>query len=347
MNLGQWGQQASRQSDETSGKERGANLGPSFSFIIEWDNARISELGRAREMLRVLQGQVIAHRPKPEKPPQIIILYDKNRVDPAVIQQALDDTIDSKAWDAVIQLVPTDGLGYYQLKNYGVLQSERDITLFIDSDVIPEPGWFDALMSAIEQPQVQVVGGNTYIKPDNFLARAFSIFWFYGIRSKGTALYDHPFIYANNVAFKTKLLRDYPFPELQSFRGQCRVLSDNLRRNGITVYRHDGARVMHPTTNGVRHFFCRAICEGHDVVTIGRELRLGRLHASPVGALLRFGGEMKSMVGRAVRDRKEVGLSVPGAIAASLVGTTYNVFKLFGEVVTFFNPGLVRRYWAI
>jgi Glycosyl transferase family 2 len=347
MSGGQWSDQISRQPEETTGTGRGVNLGPSYSFIIEWDNARLSELGRARQMLKALQEQVVAHRPKPEKPPQIIILYDKHRVDPAIIQQALNETIDSSAWDADIKIVPTDGLGYYQLKNYGVLQADREITLFIDSDVIPEPGWFDALMGAIERPEVQVVGGNTYVKPDHFLAKAFGIFWFYDIRSKGTALYDHAFIYANNVAFKTRLLREYPFPDLESFRGQCRVLSDHLRRNGITIYRHDGARVMHPTTNGVGHFFCRAICEGHDVVTIGRELQMGRLHASPVGALVRFGRDMKSMIGRTIRDRREVGLSVPGAVAASLVGATYIVFKFFGEVVTFFSPGVVRRYWAI
>lgn len=347
MNLVHAGEEISRQSEGASENDRGVNLGPSFSFIIEWDNARISELGRARQMLKALQEQVVAHRPMPNKPPQIVILYDRNRVDPALVRRVLDETIDGKAWDAIVKLVPTDGLGYYELKNYGVLEADNDVTLFIDSDVIPEPGWFDALMGAIERPEVEVVGGNTYVKPDHFLAKAFGIFWFYGLRSKGEALHDHYLLYANNVAFKTRFLKEHPFPKMGSFRGQCRVLSDDLRRNGITIYHHDGARVMHPTTNGLGHFFCRAICEGHDTVMIGRELHMGRLHASPLGALIRFGRNMKSMIGRAVRDRREVGLSVTGAIAATLVGTAYNSFKFFGEVVTFFSPGLVRRRWPI
>lgn len=347
MSVTQLSEQGSRRPKEESGTDRGSNLGPSFSFIIEWDNARLSELSRARAMLKTLQEQVIAHRPRPDKPPQIVILYDKNLVDPTIIQHALDDTIDSEAWDAIVEIVPTDGLSYYKLKNSGVLHSDREITLFIDSDVIPEPGWFDALMGAIEQPGIDIVGGNTYVKPDHFLAKAFGIFWFYGLRSKGAELHDHYLFYANNVAFKTHLLRNYPFPDLESFRVQCRVLSNHLRRNGVKVYHHDGARVMHPTTNGIGHFFCRAICEGHDVVMIGRELHMGRLHASPVGALVRFGRNMKSMVGRAMRDRHDVGLSLLGAIAAALVGTAYNSFKLFGEVVTFFSPGFVRRHWPI
>ena len=67
MSGGQWSDQISRQPEETTGTGRGVNLGPSYSFIIEWDNARLSELGRARQMLKALQEQVVAHRPKPEK----------------------------------------------------------------------------------------------------------------------------------------------------------------------------------------------------------------------------------------------------------------------------------------
>jgi hypothetical protein len=239
------------QSQNASDVERLVNVGPSFSFIIEWDNARLSELGRTREMLKALQEQVVAHRPKPAQPPQIVILYDKNKVDPAIIHQVLVETIDEAAWEASIQIVPTDGLGYYELKNFGVPHTDREIVVFIDSDTIPESGWFDALMGAIEQPQIDVVGGNTYVRPDRFLAKAFGIFWFYGLRSKGADLYSHEFLYANNVAFKRHVLERYPFPRLDSFRGQCRVLSHRLRNSGIAVYRHDGARMMHPTTNGL------------------------------------------------------------------------------------------------
>jgi Glycosyl transferase family 2 len=335
------------QSQNALGVERLINVGPSFSFIIEWDNARLSELGRTREMLKALQEQVVAHRPKPAQPPQIVILYDKTKVDPAIIHQVLAETIDGAAWDASVQIVPTDGLGYYELKNFGVPHTDREIVVFIDSDTIPESGWFDALMGAIEQPHIDVVGGNTYVRPDRFLAKAFGIFWFYGLRSKGTDLYSHEFLYANNVAFKRHVLERHPFPRLDSFRGQCRVLSHNLRSSGIAVYRHDGARMMHPTTNGLGHFIHRAICEGHDAVTIHREFRMGRLRTGPIGALVRLGRDLKSMAGRAAHDRHDLGLSVPGAVAASLVGATYIFFKFLGELMTYVSPGFVRRHWPI
>ena len=38
---------------------------PSLSVIVEWDNARLSEIGRAREMLTVLRVQLTALEPAP------------------------------------------------------------------------------------------------------------------------------------------------------------------------------------------------------------------------------------------------------------------------------------------
>jgi hypothetical protein len=323
------------------------NTGPSFAFIIEWDNARLSELGRARQMLKALQEQVVHHRPLPARPPQIVILYDKNRVDPAIIHQTVAEMIDASAWQASIELLPTDGLGYYELKNFGVPHTDREIVLFIDSDTIPEPGWFDALMSAIEQPHIDVAGGSTFVAPDSFVAKAFNLFWFFERRSKGASLRPHNYFYANNVAFKRSVLERYPYPDLESFRGQCHVMCGRLREDGFTIYRHDGARMMHPTTNGIGHFFRRAICEGHDEVTIHRAKKMGRLLTGPFGSLARLMRRLKSMAGGAMRNRRDVDLSVFGAIAAMGLGTVYCMLKFFGEIVTYYNPTFVRRHWPI
>ena len=337
----------SRASQPDSEARAQANAGPSFAIIIEWDNARLSELGRARQMLKALQEQVINYRPQPAQPPQIVILYDKSRIDPKIIHQTLDEMIDATAWQAVVKLVPTDGLNYYELKNFGVPQTDREIILFIDSDTIPEAGWLDALMSSIEQPHIDVVGGNTYVAPDNFVARAFSLFWFFEVRSKGAALRPYNFFYANNVAFKRSVLERYPYPDMESFRGQCHVMSEQMRRDGIIIYRHDGARMMHPPTNGIGHFLRRAICEGHDEVTIHRANNMGRLLTGPFGSLSRLARKFNSMIGGAVRHRRDIGLSVLGAVAAVGLGTVYCVLKFFGEVVTYYNPTFVRRHWPI
>lgn len=339
--------EAPHQSRQIPEAQAQVNAGASFAVIVEWDNARISELGRTRQMLKALQEQVIAHRPKPARPPQVAILYNKNQVDPDIINRVIGESIDGTAWDAIIQIIPTDGLDYYKLKNFGVTQTNREIVIFIDSDVIPEPGWLDALMSAIERPEIDIVGGNTYVTPDNFLGKAFGLFWFYGLRSKQSTLHCHDIFYANNVAFKRALLERYPYPDLDSFRGQCIVLSEQLRRDHITIYRHDGARTEHPATNGFKHFYRRAICHGHDDMTINRVKNTGALLMSPVGSVVRLWHGLRSTFIRAIRHRGDVGLSVLGAAAAMVLGVLYLLLKFFGEIVTYFNPNLVRRYWPI
>jgi Glycosyl transferase family 2 len=333
-----------RHTPETQGR---ANAGPSFAFIIEWDNARLSELGRSRRMLKALQEQVIAHRPIPARPPQVVILYDKHEVDPKIIERVIAETIDADAWDSSLKLIPTDGLHYYELKNFGVPHTDREIVIFLDSDTIPESGWLDALMSAIERPEIDVVGGNTYVSPSSFIAKAFALFWFYGLRAEGRGLYSHDFFYANNVAFKRAVLERYPYPNLDSFRGQCHMLSEQLRRDGVKIFRQDSARMGHPPPNGFKHFYRRAICEGHDEMAINRERNAGTKWASPVGSAIRLREGLKSSLNRIVKHRRDVGLSVAGAGAAAALGAIYCFLKYFGEVVTYVSPKFVRRHWPI
>ena len=204
-------------------------------------------------------------------------------------------------------MIPTDGLKYYQLKNYGASQSDGDVIILIDSDVIPDPGWFDALMSVIDNPEVEVACGNTYVSMETFFSKAFSMFWFFEIKAITSNVYPIDKLFANNVAFKRETFERFPFPELDSFRGQCLVLSEQLRREGLTIYRHDGARVSHPPTNGFTHFCKRAICAGHDEVTIDRLRNPGSWRHSPPGSIVRLGRELASMLRRTARHRRDVG----------------------------------------
>jgi hypothetical protein len=337
----------SEQAKPTVQHTEATGTGPSFALIIEWDNARLSELGRTRQMLKALQEQLVAYRFKSNRPPQIVILYDQGRVGSDIIHQTIEETIDFTTLDAIIKVIPTEGLGYYELKNAGVAHTDNDVILFIDSDTIPEQGWLDALMSAIQRPDVDVVGGNTYVAPDTFLAKSFGLFWFFEMRSKSDDLYPYDHFYANNVAIRRELVERYPYPNLESFRGQCHVLSIQMRNEGHRIWKHGGARMAHPTTNGFRHFWRRAICEGHDEMTLHRSRKAGRLLTSPAGSLIRLLRDMRSMAGRVAHHHKDVGLSATGAVGALCVGSAYCALKFFGDVVTYIDPNIVRRRWPI
>jgi hypothetical protein len=83
-----------------------------FSVVIEWENALLSELGRTREMLKQLHEQlteaVEARYPNPE----IIILYDKEAVDQQLIEEVVEEAAELEAWPADMRIIPTRGLEY-------------------------------------------------------------------------------------------------------------------------------------------------------------------------------------------------------------------------------------------
>jgi glycosyltransferase involved in cell wall biosynthesis len=323
--------------------QRDGNAGPSVSLVIEWDNARLSELGRARQMLAAVQAQVVAHEPKPDAPVQLIILYDKHDVDPALIETTLRESTDPAAWDVDIRLVATDGLKYYELKNTGVTHSDRDVVIFLDSDVVPDDGWFDALMGAIDDPAVEVVGGNTYVATDSFLAKAFSLFWVFDQKAEDTRMFAAEKFFANNVAFKRVTFERYFFPQFDAFHGQCYVLAKQMTRDGITIYRHNGARASHPPTNGIAHFIKRGICEGHDYVVVDRIQNPRTWRNGLLGAMARLPQRLRRLKWSTEARYRQVGLSAAGAFGAFGVGSAYIVLEFLGETLACVNPGLVRK----
>lgn len=320
---------------------------PSVSFIIEWDNARLSELGRARQMLKMLQIQIAEMENISSKPAHLVILYNNEEIDSVIIYRVIAESMTLPDDNLQIDVIAAEGMHYYELKNKGLTYTDREVIIYLDSDTIPEPGWLHALMTSICKSGVEIVGGNTYVSPENFLGKAFNLFWFFDLRSSQEELHVYNKFYANNVAVRRHVLEAHPFPQMDAFRGQCALLSEELQRNGIAIYRHSGARLEHPVPNGLTHLYHRAICEGHDQMTTHRWQRSGKWETSPGGAVQRFRQRLKSNLKRASDHYKEVGLSKVGAVAATAVGASYCVLMLFGELVTYYRPEMVRRHWPI
>lgn len=63
---------------------------------------------------------------------------------------------------SALKVLPTTGKRYYELKNYGATHIRSDVLVFLDSDVIPEDGWLEALLEAIKQPGGRC-GGRQYL----------------------------------------------------------------------------------------------------------------------------------------------------------------------------------------
>lgn len=316
----------------------------SFAVIIEWENAKLSELGRTRRMLSALGAQILALDPAQWQRPEVIVLYDPAAIDPRLIQDTLTAAMGQTPPVQALKILPAEKLRYYELKNYGATQTGADVLVFLDSDVIPEPGWLAALLGGITQPGVDVIGGNTYIAPASFYTRAFALFWFFPLRTAGQEPVPSEHFFANNVAFRKAVFDKHPFPCHRKFRGQCTDLARTLRENHLGLYRHPAARVDHPPPNGIYHFAIRALCAGHDLVVVGPE---HGYQPSVKSAWRRFRSQMRAARKRIATHRREVALGAAAGVAAQGLALAYYSLVFAGECITLAKPDFIPKRFPI
>jgi hypothetical protein len=296
---------------------------PSFSVIVEWENARLAGLARAIRTLRELFSQLRELAEEIADRPELIILYENGVVAPETIERALSSASVAEA-PVDLRLYPTEGSNYYGQKNRGAELASRDYLLFLDSDVVPEAGWLRALLGSL-RPGVDVVAGSTYVERASFLGRAFALFWFFPLRSPSRGLVETPFFYANNVMFRRELFLEYKFPDLPLYRGHCAALAKTLSSRGVRLYQQTNARVAHPPPNAM-HFVHRALSEGYDVTMRARMGgRQGELGTEELRRQLR---QMRTRIEERL-ERMSVGARE--RVAAMALGRIYCLLRFAGQ----------------
>jgi cellulose synthase/poly-beta-1,6-N-acetylglucosamine synthase-like glycosyltransferase len=146
----------------SSGCKKDMNISK-VSIVIEWENVLLAEMERCRRMLRELRRQILELNSHASLATEfgIIVVFNHEIVQPPVVTNELLQLFQSGDPHIGWRLAPATGLNYYDLKNFGAQQSDGDIILFLDSDVIPEAGWLKTLLGSLENPAVEVVAGNT------------------------------------------------------------------------------------------------------------------------------------------------------------------------------------------
>lgn len=318
-----------------------------LAIIVEWDNARLSDVDRARDMLKQLGTQIHDVARETNGSADLILVYNPDAIPEVVPRTVLSECLDHDSWPGKISLIAAPGQLYYDQKNFGVQQTDADLIVFIDSDVVPDDGWLRQLWEAFRDPHVQVVGGETYLATDTFYDRVCASFWNFGVKPEGSGLYEVTNFYANNVCIRGDVVRQNPFPKSEAFRGQCATLAKSLRARGIKLHRVRSAAVSHPPPEGLRHFILRAICQGHDTLLNSRTKRYALLRSSFVGSFWRFGKNVIGAPRRIWERRQGAGVGAFGMAGAFALSVTYSALMLFGEIATLISPNFVRLYFAI
>jgi hypothetical protein len=254
---------------------------PAVTIVIEWENAIDVEDKWTGAAMSALEREIAEVAPRMAAKPRIMYLYDKSSVDPAVIKQALATTAPRLKSLVDLEIVPTDGLTYYKLKNYGIGRAKTELSIMLDSDAAPQPGWLENLIKPFADPKIMAVGGFTVLGYDDLLSKTFALGWIFDLREERSKTLKREKIHANNCAVRTDFFRENPFPDLPAFKKQCGFWLRDLTAKGYDYTRTADAMTVHAPHPGYRFLAWRAWTMGLDrdyqAFQTATRSRLGRL----------------------------------------------------------------------
>ena len=305
---------------------------PAVTIVIEWENAIDVEDKWTQAAMAALEREIADVAPKMAEKPRITYLYDKGSVAAGTIERALEAAAPRLRELADVEIVPTEGLTYYKLKNFGIARAKTDTAIMLDSDAAPEPGWLEHLVKPFADPELVAVGGFTVLGYDDFLSKTFALSWIFNLREEREKTVQRHKIHANNCAVRTDFFRQNPFPDLPAFKKQCGFWLRDLSQRGYKFIRTADAMTVHAPHPGYKFLVWRAWTMGMDrdyqAFQTATRSRLGRV----AFALQFFGKKVGKSWSRIVRKGGKVDLPVWQRPAAMLVTLGFYGIGLAGEI---------------
>src|SRR6478672_5632981 len=93
---------------------------PAVTIVIEWENAIDVEDKWTAAAMSALERELAQTGPRMASRPRVMYLYDKGAVPAGTIERALEKVAPRLHELADLEIIPTNGLTYYKLKNFGI-----------------------------------------------------------------------------------------------------------------------------------------------------------------------------------------------------------------------------------
>jgi hypothetical protein len=309
---------------------------PPVTIVIEWENAIDVYDEWVAKAMAALERELETTGPKMAAKPRVMYLYDENVVDPQVIRDTIANVAPRIPELAELELEPARGLTYYKLKNYGVSRSKTDITIMVDSDAGPQPGWLENILKPFKNPEIMVVGGFTVLGHNDLLSRTMALSWIFDLPEERVLTVQRHKVHVNNCAVRTGFFNQHPFPDQPDgvFKKACGFWLRDLDAHGFQYLRTADAMTIHAPHPGMKFLTWRAWTGGRDrdylVFHEYTHNRLGR-------AVMTFGFGLNKM-GRAwkriVTKGKSVDLPVWQRPAAMALAAAYYLIVSAGGVTS-------------
>jgi hypothetical protein len=236
----------------------------SITIAIEWENPRDVGTRWTDRALVALHEEIAREQKRSPGRPAILFLYDANAIDPESIRQGLSRACPALESRADVQLVATDGLTYYQLKNRGAELAKTPFTILLDSDACPQPGWLCGLLAPFADPRMMAASGVTSLEPLDLISRTMAMVWIFDLPSEHPRSRGRQQMHANNFAVRTRFFTQNPFPNTPAFKKQCGIWLADVVERGFGFERVPDALVLHAPHSGFVFILWRAVQAGLD-----------------------------------------------------------------------------------
>ena len=307
---------------------------PAVTIVIEWENAIDVEDDWTEKAMAGLQRELESVAERAVAKPRVTYLYDDKAVDPQVIRRVIAKAAPRLAELAELEILPAPGLTYYKLKNFGISRSTTEISVMLDSDASPQPGWLENLLKPFSDPSIMAVGGFTVLGYDDLLSKTMALSWIFNLADEREKTVGRHKIHANNCAVRTDFFRANPFPDLPAFKKQCGFWLRDLSSRGHRYVRTADAMTIHAPHPGYRFLVWRAWTTGMDRDFQG-------FHTVSPSRLRRFGfafqffaKKLRRSWSRIIRKGDKVELPAWQRPAAMALSLGFYLIALVGQITS-------------
>ncbi|MER9949890.1 glycosyltransferase [Mesorhizobium sp. M0047] len=310
-----------------------------YSLVMEMENAKSIDWDEIGVGLKALAREIAAVSASGLARPTVVISHGAAESETDALHRKI--AAEAPQLGQVSNLVFTafPGGRYYDLKNNGMLAADGNIVIFIDSDVVPEPGWLPGLLKPFKDPKIICVNGYTYLSHDDFFSRTFALIWFFPMAHGDSRFASKRAMNANNVGFRREWIVSHPFPNHNGFKVSCTLLMRELLREGHKIH-NVNARVFHYSPRGWRFFYWRALVTGRDAdrkfVALNSPSRMRRVAKSFSRWFTMSWRTTRRIVGHA----RETGMPLWQIPFSLIVGQVFYSLAFWGQFS--FAAGIVR-----